>query len=388
MKPTDRHVNGRSNSNGETLVQGNIEFALDLYHMLSTKNGNIFFSPYSISTALAMTYAGARGNTEVQMAQALHFLLDNEQLHPAFASLQARLSDLEKKGRFQLKVANTLWPQEGYPFREEFLALVKQYYGVVITAVNYGEPETARNIINAWVAEKTEGKINELIPSGMLDELTRLILVNAIYFKGNWDNPFNKKLTQESPFWVTPDKRVQVMMMTQKHECKYGERNGLQILELSYRGNNVSMLVLLPGELDGLVELERALTVDNLNKWTRELGYTEVEVFLPRFEITCPLRLEDTLQSMGMTDAFSSNADFSGMADSEKFIIGAVLHQAFVVVDEKGTEAAAATAVIMRSLGMPTSSPVFRADHPFVFLIRENSTGSILFIGRVVNPIG
>ncbi|HOS79832.1 MAG TPA: serpin family protein [Anaerolineae bacterium] len=387
MKLFRQDVQGRSHSSVETVVQGNTQFAFALYQKFRAEKGNLFFSPYSISTALAMTYAGARGNTAVQMAQALHFLLEQEQLHPAFASLEDRLSNIGRKGQIQLKVANALWPQVGYPFLEEFLALTKQYYGVLITAVDYADTETARGIINAWVEEKTEKKIQELIPPRILDAWTRLVLVNAVYFKGNWASQFNQGRTSDAPFWVTPDESVQVPMMTQEHEFRYGESDGLQILELPYAGDDLSMVVLLPREIDGLAKLEGSLTVENLGIWTRNLWKAEVRVFLPRFEITFPFRLDDTLKSMGMVDAFGDNADFSGMDGRKWLYIAAVLHKAFVAVNEEGTEAAAATAVVMKGRSLTPPPPVFRADHPFVFLIRENGTGSILFLGRVVNPV-
>ncbi|CAG0935488.1 antithrombin III [Thermoflexales bacterium] len=385
MKLLAQDIEVRSHSGVEAVVQGNTEFALAFYQKLRTEEGNLFFSPHSISTALAMTYAGARGNTAVQMAQALHCLLEQEQIHPAFASLEAQLSDIGRKGHIQLKVANALWPQVGYPFLEAFLALTKQYYGVRITAVDYGDAETARGIINIWVEEKTENKIQELIPPGLLDALTTLVLVNATYFKGNWASQFDQGRTSNAPFWVTSDKPVQVPMMTQEHEFRYGESDGLQILELPYAGDDLSMVVLLPQEIDGLTQLEDSLAVENLGLWTRNLWETEVLVSLPRFEIAFPFRLDDTLKSIGMVDAFGGSADFSGMDGTKSLFIGAALHKAFVAVNEEGTEAAAATAVTM-ARGLPTPPPSFRANHPFIFLIRENHTGSILFLGRVVNP--
>lgn len=386
MKLFGQDVQEKDYSIVETVVQGNTEFALDLYQKLRTVEGNLFFSPYSISTALAMTYAGARGNTRVQMAQALHFPLVQEQLHPAFASLEAKLGDIGRKGHIQLRVANALWPQKGYALLEEFLALTKQHYGVLITTVDYGDAETARCKINDWVEEKTENKIQDIIPPGILDALTRLVLVNAIYFKGSWASRFDQHLTSDAPFWVTPDEQVQVPMMRQVHEFGYGEGDGLQVLELSYAGDDLSMVVLLPRERDGLAKLEESLTAENLDTWTRELWSSEVQAFLPRFEITFPFKLNNTLKSMGMVDAFG-NADFSGMDGTKLLYIAAVLHKAFVAVNEEGTEAAAATAVVGAARGLPLSPPTFRADHPFVFLIRENSTGSILFLGRVVNPV-
>jgi serpin B len=387
MKPFEQQDRENGHSSVATTVQGNTEFAFDLYQRLRTAKGNLFLSPFSISTALAMTYAGACSDTEVQMAQALHFLVDHGQLHPAFASLPATLSESGSKGHIQLRGANALWPQKGYALLEGFLALTKQYYGVLITPVDYRDAEAARHTINSWVEEKTDGKIKDLIPPGMLDALTRLVLVNAIYFKGNRASQFDRSLTRDAPFWVTLDEQVQVPMMTQKHEFRYGESAGLQVLELPYSGADLSMIVLLPKETDGLAKLEESLTAENLGGWTRSLWETEVAVFLPRFEMTFPFRLDDTLKSMGMRDAFSEKADFSGMDGGKELYIGAVLHKAFVAVNEEGTEAAAATAIAMRAKGLPWSQPVIRADHPFVFLVRENSTGSILFLGRVANPV-
>jgi serine protease inhibitor len=387
MKLFEQGVQEKGDSSVETVVRGNTEFALALYQKLRAVEGNLFFSPYSISTALAMTYAGARGDTEIQMAQALHFLLDQELLHPAFAFLEAKLGDIGRKGHIQLRVANALWPQKGYALLEEFLAQTKQYYGVRVTTVDYGDAETARCTINAWVEEKTENKIQEVIPPGLLDDLTRLVLVNAIYFKGNWASQFDQSLTSDAPFRVTPDEQVQVPMMSQVHGFRYREGDGLQVLELPYAGNDLSMVVLLPREIGGLAALEERLTVENLGRWTSGLWQSEVQLFLPRFEITFPFRLDDTLKSMGMVDAFGGDADFSGMDGTKSLCIGAVLHKAFASVDEEGTEAAAATAAMMQAMGLPLPPPTFRADHPFVFLIRENSTGSILFLGRVVNPV-
>lgn len=371
----------------EAVVRGNTAFALDLYQKLRTIKGNLFFSPYSISTALAMTYAGARGNTETQMAQTLHFTLDQSALHSAFAALETRLKNVQEKGDILLSVANALWPHMGYPFLKAFLTLTKEFYGVSITPVDYHNPETARQQINTWVEEKTQTRIKELIPPGILDALTRLVLVNAIYFKGNWASQFAKARTQTAPFLVTPSQKVEAPLMTQEHPFKYGKTDRLQILELPYVGNDLSMLILLPHEVNGLAELETALTAPNLEKWSSHLWETEVRIFLPRFKISLGVKLHNTLASMGMVDAFNgSKANFSGMDGSENLYITAVLHKAFVEVNEEGTEAAAATAVVMGLRGLTLPPPIFRADHPFVFLIRENHTGSILFLGRVVDP--
>ncbi len=385
VKLFERRVQQESHSGVDAVVQGNTEFALDLYQQLRTREGNLFFSPYSISTALAIAYAGARGETARQMARALHFLLEDEQLHPAFARLEARLVEVQEKGHVRLRVANSLWVQEGAALREEFLALTKQYYGVLIAGVDCADTEAARQKINAWVEEKTGNRIMELIPPAVLDPLTLLALVNAIYFKGDWASQFAPHLTRKAPFWATPRKQVQVMMMTQRHLYGYGQAGGLQILELPYAGEDLSMVVLLPRKSDGLARLEATLTAENLDRWTRRLRETQVEVFLPRFEVTLLFALDEILKSMGMVDLFSERADLTGMAGGPLFM-GAVLHKAFVKVNEEGTEAAAVTAVFVAKGMRASSPPVFRADHPFLFLIREKATGNILFLGRVVDP--
>jgi serpin B len=376
----------KEQSNLAIAVQGNTEFALDLYQKLRLLDGNLIFSPYSLSTALAMTYAGAHADTQIQMTQALHFLPDQDLLHPAFAHLGARLEEVGKKGHVQLRVANALWPRKGYELLKGFLTLAKKFYGVRITPVDFGDSETARLTINGWVEERTENKIKDLIAAGVLDDSTRLVLVNAIYFKGNWADRFDPALTSQAPFMTPAGSQIQVPMMSLKHTFRYAEVDGLQALELPYAGGELSMFVLLPRDVNGMARLEEALVVKNLEKWESTLQEAEVQVYLPRFELTFPFRLDDMLKSMGMKDAFSTKADFSGMDGTQELHLGAVLHKAFVAVNEQGTEAAAATAVAMVTKMLAISPIIFRADHPFVFFIQENGTGSILFIGRVVNP--
>ncbi len=377
----------KQNPDVNAVVNGNNAFALNIYNKLKHAEGNLFFSPYSISTALAMTYAGARNNTAEQMAQTLNFTLAPDRLHPAFASIQDQLNAVREKGNIQLSIANALWPHKDYPFLQDFLDLTKKYYGVSITSLDYNDPEASRKTINTWVEKKTENKITELIQKGILDELTRLVLVNAIYFKGNWMQQFRKSRTADAPFWLSPGKSVQVPMMRQNKKFQYKETDNLQILELPYVGNNLSMIVLLPKEINGLPELENNLTAENVNKWTNGLINRDVRVFLPKFKMTSQFKLKDTLKSMGMIDAFDMNrADFSGMDGKKQWLyIGAVIHKAFIDVNEEGSEAAAATAVVMKVRSAARSDPpVFRADHPFVFLIRDNASGSILFLGRMI----
>lgn len=377
-----------SDSDIETVVKGNTEFAIDLFKKLKPAEGNLFFSPYSISTALAMTYGGARAETAKQMAAVLHFSLENEKLHSAFADMQSKLNAIQRKEEIQLNIANSLWPQDKYPFLKEYLVLTKKYYRTEITPVDYKRnPKDARKKINSWVEEKTNNKIKNII-SKPPDTLTRLFLVNAIYFKGDWASQFNKSATTEMPFYPKENETIEVSMMKQTSEFNYGEEESLQVLELPYVGNKLAMLVILPKKIDGLQDLEEILTKDSLEGWTRNLSNRSVEVYLPRFKMTSGFSLAEVLKSFGMKDAFDINkANFSGMDGNPNWLyIEAVLHKAFVDVNEEGTEAAAATGVRMKEKSAPPPPIIFRADHPFLFLIRDNLTGSVLFMGRVSNP--
>lgn len=373
--------------NMRTLVQDNSAFAFDLYQQLRSAEGNLFFSPYSISVGLAMTYAGAHDETEKQMAKTLHFSLGQEYLHPAFAGLQTWLNHLQKDARIKLYVANSLWPQKDYNFLNEYLSLVKKHYGVSITPVDYVHAiEAACKTINQWVEQKTEYRITDMIQPAMFDMPPVLALVNAIYFKGNWEHQFSPRMTKEAPFYITPEKSVRIPMMDQEETVRYAEVDDLQILELPYRGDSLSMLVALPKEIDGLEQLEDSLSAENLDSWRSHLSDMRVRIYLPKFKMTRQFRLDAALQAMGMTDAFSlPPADFSGMTGTRDLFISAVVHKASVDVNEEGTEAAAGTVVVVAPRREP-EPPTFRADHPFLFLIQENRTGSILFIGRVADP--
>ncbi|MFH0939394.1 MAG: sigma-70 family RNA polymerase sigma factor [Planctomycetota bacterium] len=376
--------------------RGNNQFALDLFAKLQTTKGNLFFSPYSVSTALGMTWAGTRGETAKQMTKALSFSLQPERQHAAFAaliqSLNAETTKDGKKRGFQLSVANRLFGQKGYSFVPEFLALNKNLYGAPLQELDFKkETEAARLTINKWVEEKTREKIKDLIPQGQLTPDVKLVLTNAIYFKGLWTSPFKKKLTQDAPFTLAGGAKVQAPMMQKTLDAGYFEIEGrLQALELPYEGNEISMVVLLPATADGLSDLENDLTADNLKAWTGHIQKTEVEVSLPRFKITWgTFDLVPNLKSLGMTDAFDDKkADFTGMTTHKDLSIGLVLHKAFVDVYEEGTEAAAATAVVGWITGPKHMPKIFCADRPFRFLIREKATGSILFLGRMADPRG
>jgi len=374
----------------DAVVNGNNAFALDLYVKLSQGGGNIFFSPSSISTALAMTYAGARGNTAAEMARVLHFPGTGEGFHAAFHDLVADLDGrLNEKGN-ELNVANALWGQKGFDFLEEFIDLTRKYYGAGFQEVDYvGAAEEARQTINAWVEKETKGKIKDLIPPGVLSVDTRLVLTNAIYFYGKWALEFEKKNTRDAPFTLMSGETVQVPMMNRKWDYDYMENEEMQALELPYGDGAASMVILLPKKKDVLPGLEKALTGETYSTWLEGIRKREVVVAIPKFTMTSQFNLKSTLSSMGMKEAFMPDADFSGMAIKEKIFIDEVIHKAFVDVSEKGTEAAAATGVMMRLTSAASESPpIFRADHPFLFVIRDGKTGSILFMGRVMDPRG
>ncbi len=372
----------------DSVVPGNTAFALDLYAQLRAGEGNLFCSPYSVSTALAMTYGGARGETEQQMARVLHFGPGQERLHPAFAALAAGLKAVQETGKVKLSVANALWPQQDYRFLPAYLELCKTHYGTTVTPLDYVRAaEPARQTINTWVEAQTNRKLTNLIQPGILDALTRLVLVNAIYFKGDWASPFKADLTRPAPFRVSAAKSVEAPLMCQQREFGYSETDTHQVLAMPYAGGALSMLVLLPRGNGGVSALESALTAEILADLIGGLRRREVQVFLPKFKLTAQFSLGGKLAALGMPDAFApGKADFSGMDGSRELFIGAVIHKAFVEVNEEGTEAAAATAVVMKLRSMPRPVPVFRADHPFLFLIRENSSGSILFLGRLADP--
>lgn len=378
-----------TNSDLQTVVKGNSDFGFDLYQKLKENEGNLFFSPYSISTALAMTYAGARGQTEKEMSNVLHFSLEQNPLHSSFSKLKSHLNTIQNKGHIKLSIANSLWAQENYRFLDIFFDLNKKYYGAGLNFVDFEkETEAARITINTWVEKETQQKIKELIKRGTIDPLTTLVLCNAIYFKGNWFSQFDKERTADADFYISPAKTIKVPMMSKKSEFKFKDFGNFSAIELPYEGNDLSMIVFLPKEIDGLVELERNLTNDNVKAWIDKLiaSYKpEILVSFPKFKTTCEFELSRILSGMGMPSAFSlPPANFSGMTGRKNLFISKVIHKAFVDVNEEGTEAAAATAVVMyKGISRPLS---FRADHPFVFLIRENQTESILFIGRIVDP--
>lgn len=371
------------------LVAGNTTFAADLYRDVRDEPGNLFMSPHSISTALAMTYAGAGGNTATQMASALDFTLPQPALHAALGKLDLVLASRAAAAKgdtipFKLKTANSIWGQEGKEFLAPFLDTLAVNYGAGLHVLDFArDPDTSRDVINTWVEDETNDRIKDLLPEGSITSDTRLVLTNAIYFSAAWSDPFDAAETADRPFHLAGGQTVQVPSLHQSSDTyRYGEGTGFRAAELPYDGEQLSMVVVVP---DDLAAFEAGLDATVFSQITSSLQPRLVELTLPKFKFEAPLDLKETLQALGMTDAFTSAADFSGMDGTRNLVITDVLHKGFVAIDEKGTEAAAATAVIVGDTSAPEPATLV-ADKPFVFFIRDIPTGAILFVGRVVDP--
>jgi serpin B len=381
-----------ASSDISSLTDGNGVFAFNLYKLVSQEEGNLFYSPYSISAALAMTYAGARGDTEKQMADTLQFYLSQNQLHPAFNSLDQELASRGEgaKGKdgegFRLNIVNAIWGQKDYAFLVSFLDTLAENYGAGLRILDFvNETEPSRITINDWVSDETEGRIKDLIPQGAISQMTRLVLTNAIYFNAAWQYPFKEDATSPSVFYLVNGDEVTVPMMEQQESYSYTKGDNYQAVELPYDGRELSMVILLP-DSGQFKAFEKSIGYQQVKDIIAELERREVRLKMPKFEFDSSFSLKKTLTEMGMPVAFSADADFSGMTGNKDLFISDVIHKAFVSVDEAGTEAAAATAVIMELTAMPEEPIEVTLDRPFIFLIRDIETGAILFIGRVMNP--
>ena len=371
------------------IIEANNRFAINLYSQYKSEEGNIFFSPFSISTAMAMVYEGAEGKTAKEIKSVFGFPKYDNSRRNQYSDL---LSEINKKDKeYALKTANALWAEQDFHFLDEYLTTVEKYYEGKTTNLDFrNEPDSSRLIINNWVEEKTNNKIKDLLPEGSIHSLTRLVLTNAIYFKAKWLIQFDADKTRDKNFRVNPDKSIKVPMMQRtdrKSIFNYTQNEDLQILEMPYAGEDLSMLILLPLD-DDIEVLENSFTIEKLTEWKKSLRKRRVKIYIPKFKFETKYFMKNTLSNLGMPTAFTNSADFSGMTGKKDLIIDQVIHQAFIEVNEEGTEAAAATGVAMAlktSLRPPT--PIFKADHPFIFIIQQNETGNILFMGRVSNPI-
>ena len=376
-------------SDQAAVSDGNNAFAVDLYSQLRKQPGNLFFSPESITTAFAMAYAGASGETASQMAATLHFTLPPDRLHPAMGALLAGLN--APHAGYQLSVADALWAEKGYTFLPAFLKLTSDDYAAGFRPMDFKTaPDASRATINHWVEEKTNDKIKDLLPPGSVKPSTRLVLTNAIYFKGDWQTPFQKSETRDEDFHLSATQTVKAPLMHLSPRIAYFSGDTFQAVSIPYKAGELSMLVFLPNAADGLPAFEQSFTPANAQKWIGQVSAsTKVILTLPKFKMTSQFELNEALSALGMRDAFHpATADFSAMTGKRDLWISAAIHKAFVDVNEEGTEAAAATGIIMRSMAMARENPpvVFRADHPFLFLIRDNKSNSILFLGRVTDP--
>lgn len=375
------------------LAQGNNAFAMALYQNLRSGNGNLFFSPYSISLALAMVYAGAGGDTEKQMADALHFSLPQERLHPALNALDqhitsnAQANNVPGQG-FHLNIANAIWGQDSFPFLPAYLDLLAQDYGAGLHLADFiHAAEPARQVINAWVEQQTQGKITNLFPQGSIDDSTRLVLANAIYFKAAWASPFDPASTSNDTFYLLDGSQASVPMMHSKSDSSYlyAQGSNYQAVGLPYAGSDIMMVVLMPAS-GSFANFEAGLTDAQLEGILVGMKGASLNLEMPKFKTESQFDLESTLASLGMPDAFSDTADFSGMDGRKDLFIGDVLHKAYVNVDENGTEAAAATGIAMGGGGLATQPQTVNINHPFLFFIFDPQTKTILFMGRMLNP--
>jgi len=365
------------------LVRGNNEFAFDLYQALDKEGGNLFFSPFSVSSTMAMVYAGARNNTAKQMAKVLHFELAQEDLHPAFSILKQRF---DSNSDFRLTIANSLWKQEGYPFRQKYLDTIANNYDTYLGQVNFiddNDRELARLEINSWIKKATGNKINELIRENMLNYRTRLVLVNAIYFKATWDTIFHPSATHDE-FKLLNGTTMSIPTMTRKAISRYLKTDKYQVIEILYKGQEMSMIIILPNE--GQFEMvEGLLNNQFITDIISNLKETPMQLYLPKFQFETQIELKKSLADMGMTDATSNKADFSGVDGTLDLLLAHVMHKAIVSVDELGTEALAATAgwLDMKS----DLNNTVMINRPFIFLIRDIKTNTFLFVGRFLEPI-
>jgi len=386
-EPTPEPINQQQVTLANGVVEANNLFAIGLYDKYKSEDGNLFFSPYSISSALSMTYEGAKGQTAEEMQAVLHLPDDKDQIRSDFKNIYNDLNKADKT--YKLTTANALWAQEDYPFIDDYFNVVDEYYDGKVTNLDFKtDTENSRVTINTWVEDKTYDKIQDLIPAGMLSPATRLVLTNAIYFKANWSNQFDAEDTRDGKFKLSSGQDVDARLMHKTSNYNYGETSDLLILEMDYLDNDLSMIIILPKD-DKLNKVENDFSKDKLEDWKNDMETEKVRVTLPKFKFETKYFMAKDLKEMGMPTAFKyPNADFTGMSPTDELYIDEVIHQTFVEVAEYGTEAAAATAVIMKagSAG-PTEEPkIFTADHPFIFIIQQKDSGNILFMGRMSDP--
>ncbi len=375
----------------QSVIEGNNKFAIGIMQNLKFAEENSIISPYSISTALAMTYGGARGKTMNEMSSVMKYSLEQNSFHPTFSAFMSDITSIssEKAG---FESANAIYAQKDYDFLSEFFELINKNYGSALKFVDFhkGNREDIRQEINKWVELKTKSKITELIAPNILSEDTRMVLVNAIYFLAEWEKEFNKELTYSDSFYPNNGDPQKVNYMKTTDNFMYIQSKGYEAIELPYSGNKFSMMMVLPESKTDFSSFIKSFSYDDFNTITSNFAKKQVEVNIPKYKIETATELQKVLIQMGMPLAFSNKADFSGMTGKQDLKIDKVIHKAFVEVDEKGTEAAAATAVVMirKTAAVEDMSQkiIFKADRPFLFFIKENNNNTIIFMGSVINP--
>ncbi len=370
------------------IIEASTNFTFKLFSQLKKPDENLFFSPFSIFSALAMVYAGANSLTETQIADVLKFDMDQDILHPALKKL---MMDLLKSRGVELNIANSLWVQTGFELLHKFTYIINRDYGGSVYNVNFKIVSETCAKINGWVSEQTRNKITEIVNKFSLKEDTKLFLINAIYFKGFWMSPFKNSLTKDDFFTLTSGEKVTVSMMSQKNSYEYLEEADFQAIKLPYEGHRISMIIFLPKKTDGIKEFESTLNSAILDNYLSRFNLEKVILSLPKFLIRTEYKLKNHLIKLGIVDAFNDDADFSGMTEPKRLKISEVIHKTFIEVNEKGTEAAAVTVIGMGLLGLSLQKVkpplIFRVDHPFLFLIWDSNTKCILFMGRIMNPL-
>ncbi|HVN09617.1 MAG TPA: serpin family protein [Patescibacteria group bacterium] len=387
MVSTDRAAPRAPAGSTAVIARGSNSFAFDLYGALRSQPGNLFLSPFSIETAMSMVYSGARGQTAQQMSAVLHLPADPRQAQAEFSDLLGTLQSAARTHGYQLDIADGLWAQQGYPLLPSYLESMRSAYSAEIDSVDFSRdaPAIAARI-NSWVAQHTHDKIKNLFAPSAFHPDMRLVLANAIYFKGSWERPFQPELTHDDTFTAPDGAKIQVHMMQQQGSFNYSDAGAYQLLELPYKGGTLVMDIFLPRKPDGLAEFERTLTSDSLAASLTRLRPALVRVELPRFTMTSSFELNRELVALGMPLAFSRGADFSGMSErGRELSLSTVVHKAWVDVNEQGTEAAAATGIGVIATAVVRYTD-FRVDHPCFFLIRDLSSGAILFMGRLDRP--
>jgi serpin B len=368
------------------MIKGNNNFAVELYREIRSEEGNTFFSPFSISAAMAMTYAGARTESEKQIAAVMHFNSDQKKFHTDYNILLNYVTSLNRKDSVVLSVANNMFAQKDYYFSEEYFKQIKSYYGADLQNLDFkNDLENSRKTINKWVEDRTKNKIQELLIPGVLSDQTRLVLVNAIYYLGNWETAFDPARTSKLSFYTNPESPVQAEFMYREAEMRFAELDNMKLVELPYAGGDLSLMVILPDDAAAMASIEKSLSADQWSLWSNLMTNKKIKLLLPKFKTVCEFELSEVLKKMGMPHPFSLQADLSGMTGRKDLMIDKVVHKAFIEVMETGTEAAAATAVVIREKnGMVI--PEFRANKPFIFIIKDNKEGGILFMGRINDP--